>query len=123
MRIPSKLNKGIKIVLFVIFIMFAVLQLNDPDPVFWVIIYGTVAVLCLISGLKSISKFILWTALVAVLLLSVRYFPYVVDWWQTDNRNEIFGEMVYEKPYLEGSREFIGLILSALALLYLLRSK
>ena len=38
-----------------------------------------------------------------------------------DILEEIFGEMVYEKPYLEGSREFLGLLLAALGILYQLK--
>ena len=48
------------------------------------------------------------------------YFPYLIDWLQTENKNELFGEMVYEKPFLEGTREFLGLIISALVVTYLL---
>ena len=36
----------------------------------------------------------------------------------TENKEEIFGEMVYDKPYLEGTREFIGLLLAALVIMY-----
>ena len=41
-----------------------------------------------------------------------------MDYLQIEDKNEIFGKMVYEKPYLEGSREFLGLIMAAGALLF-----
>ena len=44
-----------------------------------------------------------------------------MDWIQIENKNEIFGEMVYEKTYLEGTREFLGLFICDLSLLYQLK--
>jgi hypothetical protein len=41
-----------------------------------------------------------------------------MNWLQVENKEAIFGEMVYEKPYLEGTREFLGLLIGALSLLY-----
>ena len=42
---------------------------------------------------------------------------------QIDNKSELFGEMVYEKPYLEGTREFLGLVLAAITFLFQLKKK
>lgn len=49
------------------------------------------------------------------------HFSLFIDYLQTDNKEEIFGEMVYEKPYLEGSREFLGLLLACVAVAYQLK--
>ncbi|WP_298237472.1 transmembrane 220 family protein [uncultured Algibacter sp.] len=117
----SKKRRIISFVLFVLFLLFAYLQLNDPDPLLWVSIYLLIALLMLVSNYKTIPKIILWGILVALLLYASTYFYFVVDWLQTENKNELFGEMVYEKSYLEGTREFLGLLISAIAVVYLLK--
>ncbi|MBT3442589.1 MAG: hypothetical protein HN440_02610, partial [Flavobacteriaceae bacterium] len=43
------------------------------------------------------------------------------DYLETENKEEIFGEMVYDKPYLEGTREFIGLLIAAFGIIYQLK--
>ena len=49
---------------------------------------------------------------------SVFHFSLFIDYLNTENKEEIFGEMVYDKLYLEGTREFIGLLLAALGIMY-----
>ena len=44
-----------------------------------------------------------------------------MDWIQIDHKEELFGKMVYEKPYLEGTREFLGLLIAAGGLFFLYR--
>lgn len=117
----SKRRSFVNIILFVLFSVFAIVQLNDPDPFFWVLIYGLTACIPLISNYKNIPKIILWVILIGLLVYAFQYFPHLIDWLQTENKNELFGEMVYEKPYLEGTREFLGLLMSALVVIYILR--
>lgn len=42
-----------------------------------------------------------------------------MDWIQIEHKEELFGKMVYEKPYLEGTREFLGLFIAPAGLFYL----
>ncbi|WP_406684915.1 transmembrane 220 family protein [Seonamhaeicola sp. MEBiC1930] len=109
--------------LFVVFTLFAVIQLNDPDSVLWFSIYFYVALICLIANFKTIPKILLNITIAGLLIYSIFHFSLFIDYLQTDNKKEIFGEMVYEKPYLEGTREFIGLLLAALSVLYILKQK
>ncbi len=115
------MKKIINYILFVIFIVFAFLQLNDPDSVLWFTIYLVVAGLCLLNNFINIPKQLI--ILIAVLLLAYSAFhlSLFIEYLQTENKEEIFGEMVYEKPYLEGSREFLGLLIAALGVLYQLK--
>ncbi|TYA74772.1 transmembrane 220 family protein [Seonamhaeicola marinus] len=119
----SKNRKIANIVLCLIFVSFAIMQLNDPDGWLWFIIYLVVAALCLINNFRTINKGILWVTFIGLLAYSAFHFSLFIDYLQTDNKEEIFGEMVYEKPYLEGSREFLGLLLAALAIFYQIRGK
>ncbi|WP_100613021.1 transmembrane 220 family protein [Confluentibacter lentus] len=117
----NKSRKIINIVLFILFVLFAFVQLNDPDPMVWFTIYGIVAFICLIANYKKISKILLWIFIIALVIYSTRHFSYFIDWFKIDHKEELFGEMVYEKPYLEGTREFLGLLIAVIALAYQLK--
>ena len=119
----KKSRKIVNIVLCVLFVLFAVVQLNDPDGIIWFLIYAFVAGICLYSAFKSLPKYILWTVIIGLLVYSAFYLSLFIDYLHTDNKEEIFGEMVYEKPYLEGSREFLGLLIAALGVLYQLKKQ
>lgn len=116
-------KKTINIILCVIFILFAVMQLNDPDGIIWFLIYALVAGICLYSAFKRVPKFALWLVIIGLLSYSAFHLTLFIDYLQTDNKEEIFGEMVYEKPYLEGTREFLGLWIAALAIIYQLKTR
>lgn len=120
-KIDSNKMKIINIVLVVLFFVFAFLQLNDPDSFFWVFIYLLTGLLILVSNYKIISKMFLWVVLIAFLVSALFYIPDFINWLQIENKEEIFGEMIYEKSYLEGTREFRGLILAASAIFYVLK--
>jgi len=117
----SKSRKIINIVLFVLFVLFAAIQLNDPDPVKWFLIYIGVAVISLMSNYKRFSKILIWGIAFGLLIYAGLHIMFLIDWLQIDNKSDIFGEMVYDKPYLEGAREFIGLIMAFLAVLFQIR--
>lgn len=116
-----KFRKTINIVLFVLFFLFALVQLNDPDSFIWFTIYALIGLICLIANYKKIPKIILWSLILGVVLYSITYFPYFIDWFNINNKQELFGKMVYEKPYLEGTREFLGLVIAAIVLIYQLK--
>ncbi len=118
----SKITIGISLLLALVYLAFAVLQLNDPDPVLWFSIYFAIGVLCVVNPFLRIKNSILWVVVIALAVYAASYFTYLLDWLDTSNKEEIFGEMVYEKPYLEGSREFIGLIIGIAGVLFLIQS-
>lgn len=111
----------IKIILFIIFALFAIVQLNDPDPIHWFTIYGLVALISLIAIFRNIPKLLIYILSFALLVYAGYHFLYFIDYIQMEDKKELFGEMVYEKPYLEGTREFLGLVLAAAALLFQLK--
>lgn len=111
-------RKIINSILFLTFALFAVIQLNDPDPILWFLIYGIVACTFLYAIFKKVPNLFIWGAILGLLIYAGVHFSYFMDWLQIENKKELFGEMVYEKPYLEGTREFLGLLIAAVALLY-----
>lgn len=117
-EVLSKQQKIKNLFLFVLFVLFAVLQLNDIDGELWFSIYFIVSLLCLYNTFKAISKSILILSIIALMTYSAFHFSLFIDYLNTENKVEIFGEMVYDKPYLEGTREFVGLLLAAFGIMY-----
>ena len=112
-------RKKINIALAVLYVLFAIVQLNDPDPIEWFLLYFFVAVFCVVANFVVLPKKLLLGLIVAYLLYSGYYFSYFMDWIQIEHKEELFGKMVYEKPYLGGTREFLGLLIAAAGLFYL----
>lgn len=119
----SKSNKIVNYILFILFIIFAVIQLNDPDGILWFSIYFFVALICLVANFKAIPKLVLMATIAGLLIYSAFHFALFIDYLQTENKEEIFGAMVYEKPYLEGTREFLGLLIAAFGVIYQLKKQ
>ena len=119
------MQRFFKLFLGVLFLAFAYLQLNDPDPGLWVIIYGTVGVVCILAAIRGISKRLLLAFIAILLIYAITLFPGFWTWLTSSGKEELFGEMVYEKSYIEETREFLGLLMAvgALAFLYFFPKK
>ncbi len=117
----SKQKKTTNFILCIVFIIFALLQLNDPDGFLWFSIYLIVTLICLYNTFKAVPKYLLILSMIALLAYSAFHFSLFIDYLETENKEEIFGEMVYNKPYLEGTREFIGLLIAAFGIIYQLK--
>lgn len=99
-----------------VFIAFAYLQFNDPDPYLWVTFYGLVALLSALRVVGFYSKRSIILTMAALGMFSLSLLPHVLDWLQSDHPGELFGEMIYSKPHIEGTREFLGLMIAEIAL-------
>jgi hypothetical protein len=105
------------ILLAVMFFVFALLQINDPDPLLWILIYASVMVL---SGLAAFGKYyfkvMVFLAMV-FLIYMVILFPGVRDWYQSPDRSLLFDDIAkMQYPYIEESREFLGLAICQVVL-------
>ena len=116
-------TKVINWILFVIFLLFAFVQLNDPDPVIWFVTYFIVALFAVLSNYLRIPKLYYYLAIAGLVLFSFFHISYFADWVSAGNKGELFGKMVDKKPYIEGTREFLGLVLALLAMIYILRHR
>lgn len=108
-------------VLSLMFLVFAALQLNDPDPYIWIPVYGAMAVICIMAMYDRFNQKIMISLLVAYGLYSIYYFPGVRQWLEQDNKAAIFDNVAkMEHPFIEESREFLGLIINITVLLFYL---
>ncbi len=109
--------KIVNLILAGLFVVFAAVQFNDPDPIFWVIVYLGMAV---ITGFAAYKKYFIWLmlAMLAVLIYELfTLFP-AFSSWIDDGMPSITESMKASTPFVELVREFLGLFLCVIVLLY-----
>lgn len=106
------------IILAVLFLLFAIVQFNDPDPELWVTWYGYVTVMAALTAFRKNNKWVILAGLVVGMVALILYVPDFIEWIREGAPN-IAGTMKAETPFVELVREFLGLLLSELALVYL----
>ncbi|NJB87671.1 hypothetical protein GGR26_003455 [Lewinella marina] len=99
----------------VLFLLFAYWQLNDPDWLFWVIMYGSVALVAGWTALGQPPRLLIFIALTAAAVWMGSLVPDLVS-WINDGMPTIAGQMKAESPHIELTREFFGLLLCTLTL-------
>jgi len=100
--------------------LFAALQYNDPDPYLWMPIYLYTAIFC---WLAFRNKFYTTAYLIGIIVYAV-YALYkvvdangLIDWATKHDAENIAETMKAEKPWIEESREFFGLVILIVVLL------
>jgi hypothetical protein len=116
--------KFLSIFFAVMFIAFAALQVNDPDPVLWILIYGIMSVISVMAIFEYYNRKLIIGLAVLYIVYLVILFPGVLEWLQQDDKSVLFDEgMKMQYLYIEESREFLGLLICLLVLaLYFFRS-
>ena len=112
--------KAFNIFFCLVFISFAALQYNDPDPYVWMPVYLYTALLC---WLAFRNKFYPGAYLFGITVYAV-YAVYkvfdqngLIDWMTRHHSENIAATMKAEKPWIEESREFFGLVILIVVLL------
>lgn len=104
----------------VLFVVFAGLQYNDPDPYLWIPIYLYVAVLCWFAFKgKFYPKLYLFGAAVFAIYAAYLFFRKdgMLDWMREHEAEDIAEEMKATKPWIEATREVLGLLILVVVLL------
>ncbi|RMG66962.1 MAG: hypothetical protein D6722_14090 [Bacteroidetes bacterium] len=117
--VPMRPTSVISLILALLFAAFTYFQFNDPDAVPWVILYGAVAV---VFGFAAADRhFLPVTAGLGVICLawSLYHLPAIFEYASNSDGVGLSEGMSYAYPYIERSREFGGLFLAFLALLWL----
>jgi hypothetical protein len=109
----------INLSLGILFVFFAALQYNDPDPYIWIPIYVYAASLCFLAFRGRYFK----RASLAGILICLAYALYlfldkdgVLSWARDHEAESLVQTMKATKPWIEESREFGGLLIVILAL-------
>lgn len=101
------------------FLLFAYVNLNDPDAWLWVSIYMVAAICCGLAVFGRVYPVIYLFAIGFYLIYAVQLFfsrDGVRDWIVKYKRPSIVETMRATKPYIEKTREFFGLLIASAAL-------
>jgi hypothetical protein len=111
--------KILKIFFAVLFLLFAVVQLNDPDPIVWLIVYGAMMV---VSGMAFFHRYpvrVMTVMAAGYLILTVMHFDGFTDWLVSPDRYLLFDDLAkMQFPYIEEAREFLGLLICLIVLIF-----
>lgn len=110
--------KFVNIVFVIIFLLSAILQLNDSDPLLWASIYFSGSVLCFLPLIGKGQPAFFWLAMGFYLIYASYLFVTpngVLSWFTEHNSENIAQSMMAEKPWVENTREFFGLLILTLA--------
>lgn len=104
----------------VMFVLFAALQYNDPDPYIWVPLYLYAAFLCMQSAKSRIfSKGYLFGMVIYLAYAIFLFFDRngVISWAKDHDAESLVQTMKAERPWIEETREFGGLIILFISML------
>lgn len=112
--------KIFNLIFCLLFLFFAGLQYNDPDPYVWIPIYLYVAALCWLAFRQKFYPK-LYLVGIAVFLCYALYLFFskdgMLDWMHEHHAENIANEMKAKKPWIESTREFFGLVILIVVLL------
>lgn len=94
----------------ILFMVFGVLQYNDPDSGIWMLIYGAAAVLSLLAYLGKSKSWLYWVMFVASLIGAIALWPAQYEGLTLKDGYS---------PAIEEARESLGLAVCALGMLWL----
>lgn len=113
--------KIVNAILTILFLLFAAVQLNDPDPWLWVALYSYVAIISALAFFKNYNKYAILIGITVSGIWLINLLPDFITWIQ-GGAESIVDSMKAEKPHIELTREFLGLILVILVLAFQYRS-
>ena len=114
--------KALNFVVAAVFFIFAAIQLNDPDPLYWTGVYAGTAGVALARAFGRQSRFWTGACVGAVAGGIVTTAPAFGQYLGSGQPMSLLGAMS-GGDYIENSREFLGLVLAlAVLVFYTLRS-
>ncbi len=111
--------KAFNIVFCIVFLISAALQYNDTDPLLWIPIYLYGAWLCYMAARNRYLPRGYFLGLVVYLAMIVYFLVFkhgVVDWFQHHPAKDLVKTMKAEQPWIEETREVMGLMILVVVL-------
>lgn len=94
----------------ILFLLFAYFQINDPDPAAWIAIYAAVGILSLVAIFQKLPTWLPLVGIGVCIAWTIALLPEFINWLQM-GAPSITESMKAEKPHIEYTREFLGLII------------
>lgn len=105
------------IILCLLFLTFAAVQFNDPDPWIWIALYTLVAAICGMAAMGVYRKMLILLGMAVCGIELFNIAPEFMKWIEM-GMPTIVDEMKAEAPHIEFAREFLGLALCLGVLLW-----
>ena len=102
-------HKYTSLILGILFLLFAILQYNDPDALLWIIIYGSVSAL-------SFYSFRGYYNLLVLIILGLLYLFGAVYYWPPEFEGIFIGSS--DTSNIELARESLGLMICFFVTVY-----
>jgi hypothetical protein len=117
----SPIQKNIYFIISGLFLLFAIVQWNDPDPVIWMVFYGGMSLIYVLLALgKKFAFYLSVLMLIVSLLYMGLILPEIIKWIK-DGMPSIVQSMKATIPTIEYTREFLGLLLCLIACVWAIR--
>lgn len=101
-------------IFFVLFVVSAALQYNDPDPALWILIYLFGAMICFFAIRKRNYPRLTLAGIILLFIYACYLFfdkDGVLSWLTEHQAENIAGSMKASTPWIEETREFFGLLI------------
>ena len=111
--------KTFNIIFCIIFIIFAGLQYNDPDPHIWIPIYLYTSFMCYSAARNKYYPRGYIFGIIAYFAYAIWLFfdkTGVINWASEHQAENIAQSMKATKPWIEETREFFGLLMLIIVL-------
>lgn len=111
--------KFINIFFSILFLFSAALQYNDPDPYIWIPIYLFGALMCWLAFRNKFYPSLYLAGIIAFGAYALYFLiktDGVLDWIREHEAENLVQSMKANKPWIEATREFLGLVLLIIAL-------
>lgn len=105
--------KAFNVTVFVLCLLFALLQYNDPDPYIWMPVYLYTAALAWLAYRGKYYKKAIVAGMIFYTLFACYLFLVpdgVIDWYAVHGSENLVQSMKATKPWIEYTREFGGLL-------------
>ena len=99
------------------------LQLNDPDPALWVAMYVVMGSLSLAAVVRGVWRPGVWITFAVATAWSAWLSPSVYELFAYHSPGDLLTGMSPDRPYVEESREALGLLIGVVAMVQLLLAK
>lgn len=111
----------------IVFVVFALLQFNDPDPYLWIPVYGYTALVCILNAKNKFDSFANYGLIIFCFIYGIKLTigtDGVFSWLSEHEAENLVQSMKATKPWIENTREFGGLLIIAVtALINIIKNK
>ena len=117
----SPFQKNIYFFISGLFLLFAIVQWNDPDPLIWMIFYGVMSLIYILLALGKKFAFYLSVLMLITCIIYMGFILPEIIKWIKDGMPSIVQSMKATIPSIEYTREFLGLLLCLIACIWVIR--